>query len=59
MYTKLEWLVRRILLFTLRAHATLQRKHALPTSVGLTQAHPNKNDILRTHVIKMISYGLM
>ena len=59
MYTKLEWLVRHILLFTLRAHATLRRKHALPTSVGLAQAHPNNNDILRTHVITMISYGHM
>ena len=40
-YTKLEWLVHRILSFTLRAHATLRRIHQLPTSVGLAQARPN------------------
>ena len=36
-----EWLVHRILSFTLRARATLRRKHALPTSVGFAQARPN------------------
>ena len=41
MYRKLEWLVHCILSFILRARATLRRKHALPTSVGLAQAHPN------------------
>ena len=41
MYTKLEWLVHRILSFTLHAHVTLQRIHRLPTSVGFTQAYPN------------------
>ena len=42
-YTKLEWLVHRILSFTLRARATLRRIHQLPTSVGLAQARPNKD----------------
>ena len=41
-YTKLEWLVHRILLFKVLAHAMLQPIHQLLTSVGLAQAHRNK-----------------
>ena len=41
-YIKLEWLVHCILSFTLHTDAMLRRIYQLPTSVGLTQAHPNK-----------------
>ena len=40
MYTKLKWLVHRILSFRVRAHTTLWHKHWLPTSVGICSGSP-------------------